>query len=217
MEYYIIHLVALLGMLIPVSIQDVCHRSVSAYLIWAGYAASCTITSYGIWQGTPLIPGVPAALVGVGVGLGLVVMARHNTILIGEADGHLVAICSILVPWHDDTPIALVGITFGCVLAAAYYAGSNLVYNMKDIMGGRPVLFDVDIFMTHRKRRGERFTISNMQRRPSVDSDGIMHDGNKDAFFERRDTQDTKVYCVIPLALYIMVGVFVTSAYVYLF
>lgn len=209
-------MVALLGILIPVSVQDVCHRSVSTPLIWAGYGVAGAVAAYDLWQGMPLIPGMLAGATGVAIGLGLVIIGRRGTILIGEADGHIVVICSILVPWHDGVPVALSGVTVGCVLAAVYCAGKNVTYNMMDLLRGMPIAFDADIFVSHRKRRGERFTLCDMQRRPGVDSDGIMRSDDGDPFFEKSDSYGQRVAYVIPLALYISVGVFATSVYVYL-
>lgn len=217
MEYYVIvHLVALLGILIPVSIQDVCRRSVSAPLVWAGYGTAGVVTLYDLWSGVSLIPDMLAGATGVAIGLGLVIIGRRGTILVGEADGHIVAICSILVPWHDGVPVALSGVAVGCVLAAMYCVGRNVTYNMIDLLRGRSILFDVDIFVSHRKRCGERFTLSDMRRRPGVDSDGVMRSKGGDPFFEKTDSCGQRVGHVVPLTLYIMAGVFATSVYVYL-
>lgn len=214
--YVIVHLVALSGILIPASIQDVCRRSVSTPLVWAGYGVAGVVMSYDLWQGMPLMPGILAGITGVAIGLGLVMMGRRGTILLGEADGHIVAICSILVPWHDGVPVALSGVTVGCVLAAAYCVGKNVAYNLMDLFGGKPILFDADIFVSHRKRRGERFTIRGMRRCPGADSDGIVRSEDGDPFFEKPESCGQQVAYVAPLALYIAAGVFAVSVYVYL-
>lgn len=218
MEHYaiiVVQLAALLGILIPTSIQDIRHRSVPGYLVWSGYGVSGVVMSYVIWSGMSSIPHMLAGIMGVGVGVGLVVMSRRGAILLGEADGHFVAILSILVPWHDGIPVALTGITAGCVSAAIYCVAKNISYNIMDMIRGKPIPFDVDIFMTHRKRCGERFTVSGVHGYFGVDPDGIMRTDTGDELFEECGSQGQRVAYVVPLTLHIISGVFAVSVFVY--
>ena len=212
MEYEAARL-ALAGLaLAPAAIHDARSRSVPVWWLGMGWAAACMFAMYDVaWGGMEWWPGGAAAALGVVCGGLLVVASRY--VMLGAADGHIMAVSCMMLPWYGGVPLALYGIAAGCAAALAWMAALNAWYNLRDMAGGRAIPLR-DLFVCHRKRPGERFVVGAARRGPvHMDDSGIVRDAAGD-LFEPAGAGGGRVRPVAPMASFVVSGVLAVSVYV---
>ena len=208
---------ALFCIIIPASISDMKHRSVSTYLIYAGYVISALVlVFYGFTSYTAA--HIMSGVVGAALGLALILLGRHVTLL-GSGDGHIIVISSVIIPWWNGTPVAMFGVLAGCILALLACLAVNVSYNIRDMAHGIPTPFSIDLFITHRKRYGEKFAVnsskSSFHADIRVDSGTIKSHGVD--LFEPETSHGQRVYSAIPMIPYIGAGICAVLFYVLVF
>ena len=209
---------ALLAVLAPMAVSDMRHRSVHIRMLYAGYVVAAAPLLYGVLEGSLAAgpePGTLAMILGCAAGGGMILAGRVFGVLLGEADGHVLAISSLAVPWHGDVPVALYGMAAGCAAAAIRLAAANIAYNVSDMLAGRPVPFDIDFFTCHRKRRGERFTMTldGAAAGLGVDGRGEIRTPAGRRLFEPAGSKGQTVRGTVPMVPYIAAGVCGALAY----
>ena len=212
MEYEVVRL-ALAGMaLAPAAICDARSRSVSVWWLGMGWVAACMFTMYDVvWGSVGWWPGGVAAALGVVCGGLLVAASRY--VMLGAADGHIMAISCVMLPWYGGVPLALYGIAAGCAAALVWMITLNIWYNLRDMAGGRAIPLR-DLFVCHRKRPGERFAVGVARRGPvHTDDSGIVRDEAGD-LFEPARAEGGRVRPVAPMASFVVSGVLAVSVYV---
>lgn len=217
MEYEVVRLalagLALAGLaLAPAAICDARSRSVPVWWLGLGWAAACMFAIHDVvWGGMGWWPGGAAAALGVLCGGLLVAASRH--VMLGAADGHIMAISCMMLPWYGGVPTALCGIAAGCAAALAWMVALNVWYNLRDMAGGRAIPLR-DLFACHRKRPGERFAVGVARSGPvHMGDSGIVRDAAGD-LFEPARAEGGRVRPVAPMALFVVSGVLAVSAYV---
>ena len=218
MDDMLVRGIALAAVLAPMAVADVRHRSVHLKMLYAGYVVAAAPLLYGALDGslTPgPDPGTLAMILGCAAGGGMILAGRLPGVLLGEADGHILAISSLAVPWHGDLPVALYGMAAGCAAAAIRLSAANIAYNISDMLSGRFIPFDAGFFLSHRKRRGERFTVSPDAAAGGlgVDGRGEIRTGANRRLFEPTCSEGQTVRGTVPMVPYVMAGVCVALAY----
>lgn len=218
MDDIAVRVVALVAVLAPMAVSDIRHRSVPTRMVYAGYMVAAALLVYGALDGT-LAAGPDAGTLAMILGCaaaGLMILAgRILGVLLGEADGHVLAVSSLVVPWHGDIPVTLYGVAAGCAAAALRLAAANITYNISDMLSGRPIPFDVDFFACHRKRRGERFAVARTGTTGGlgVDEHGDIRTASGRRLFEPVNSEGQVVRGTAPMVPYLMAGVCGTLAY----
>lgn len=216
MDDMLVRGVALAAVLAPMAVADVRHRSVHLKMLYAGYMVAAAPLVYGALDGSLAAgPGTLAMILGCAAGGGMILAGRLPGVLLGEADGHVLAISSLAVPWHGDLPVALYGMAVGCAAAAVRLAAANIAYNISDMLSGRAIPFDAGFFLSHRKRRGERFTVSPDAAAGTlgVDGRGEIRTGANRRLFEPTCSEGQTVRGTVPMVPYILAGVCAALAY----
>lgn len=112
---------ALAAVLAPMAVSDIRHRSVPTRAVYAGYAVAVALLVYGALDGAlaaGLDAGTLAMILGCAAGGLMILAGRVLGVLLGEADGHVLAVSSLVVPWHGDVPVALYGVAAAAAKAA---------------------------------------------------------------------------------------------------
>lgn len=212
MDDIAVRVVALVAVLAPMAVSDIRHRSVHVRMLYAGYAVAAALLVYGALDGSlaaGLNAGTLAMILGCLAGGLMILAGRVFGVLLGEADGHILMISSLMVPWHGDVPVALYGMAAGCAAAAVRLAAANIIYNISDMLAGRAVPFEIGFFVRHRKRRGERYTVSleGAAGGLGVDGRGEIRTAAGRRLFEQADSEGQMVHGTVPMVPYIAAGV----------
>lgn len=214
---------ALAVVMAPMAVSDIRHRSVSTRMICAAHLMAAAFIIQGAVGGTVAFRADAATLamiLGVSLGGAMILAGRRPGPLLGEADGHAMVVLSAVAPWHDGIPVAIYGVAAGCAAAAIRLAATNIIYNLSDMLSGRAVIpFDADFFASHRKRRGERFTVRATARATAVraDDSGAILDDHGRPLFEPAGSSGQTIRNTIPMIPYMAGGACALLAYSILF
>ena len=211
MEFEAVRLALAAAVLVPAAVWDARSRSVPVWWLYAGWAASGALTIHDVASGGLGWWPAGAAVAGAAAGGLLVVLSKY--VMLGAADGHAMAVSSLLLPWHEGVPLALCGMAAGCAAALVWACALNASYNVRDMVAGRAVQMG-DFLVCHRKRRGERFAIGTERSGPvHADESGVIRDGAGD-LFEPAQSEGGKVRPAVPVVSFVAAGVLGVSSYV---
>ena len=214
---------ALAVVMVPMAVSDIRHRSVSTRMICAGHLMAAAFIVQGVVSGTVAFRADAATLatiLGGSLGGTMILAGRRPGPLLGEADGHAMVVLSAVAPWHDGIPVAIYGVAAGCAAAAIRLAAANIIHNLSDVLSGRAAIpFDADFFASHRKRRGERFTVRAAAPATAVraDDSGAILDDNGRPLFEPVGYSGQLVRNTVPVIAYMAGGACALLAYSVLF
>lgn len=208
MDVDILRMMMLALLAIP-AVADVRTRTVySDMIIMCGAVAACFFV-YDIASGNGR--GMPwYGLMAVGIVMGF---ALSRTGVIGSADGHVMAIASVMMPEYGGIPVALLGIISGFVGSLAAMILLNVACNISDALGGRPYCGDIGFLTMHMKRAGERFTTDVAGPvRVLVRDDAVRTDDGKE-YFVAEDARGMPVGVTVPAVAFIAAGVCAVSLF----
>ena len=195
--------------LAPAAACDIRHRHVPSYLIYAGYGAGAVLAGLHAVHDAIEYRHIVYGLAGASLGAVMLVLGGR-IILWGAADGHIIAVSSMILPLWEGIPPVLFGVTAGGTLALCASISANVACNLQDMRSGVFVPFDAYFFAAHRKRRGERFAIRAARQRLGglrVDPDTGAVSCGDGSLFEPPDSEGQQVCTAIPLLAYISIGI----------
>ena len=209
MDMDILRMMVMVAMLAVPATTDIRTRMVyTDALVMCGAVAMCFF-AYDVIAGH--FRGVLwYGLMGVGVVIGLV-LPRMG--IVGSADGHVIAVVSIMMPEHGGVPVAMLGIASGFIGSMVAMIIQNIVCNLQDAIKGSKYCGDIDFITMHMKRRGEKFTTDIVGPvRLSVRDEKITTDDGDDYFVPEGDS-GMPVGCAVPAIAYIAAGVATLSIF----
>ena len=130
-------------------------------------------------------------------------------VLMHEGDALLLAGWAMAVPLQGGVPVAALGFAAGAGAAVAVLVARNLWYNLGDMRARRRfVPFDVQLFIAHRKRKGERFTMeAGATGVGATVKDWVPTGANGGGLFLPAEAEGMAVSPTAPMTLYITAGV----------
>ena len=164
-----------------------------------------------------------AMILGVSLGGAMILAGRRpGAPLLGEADGHAMVVLSAVAPWHDGIPVAnLRGGGGGAPRPpSGWPPPTSSTTSRTCYPAGRLSPLTRTFFASHRKRRGERFTVRATARATAVradDSGAILDDHGRPLFEPGRLLRPRTIRNTIPLIPYMAGGACALLAYSVLF
>ena len=199
--------ITLASILVVPAAADIRCRMVYRDTILMCWAVSACFLAWDVAQGgLQVLSRYALAALGAAMGAALV---RAGAV--GSADGHVIAVSSIMMPEHDGVPVAVLGIASGLVGGLASIVLHNAACNAADAFRGLPHCTGADFATAHIKRAGEEFAVKTPgPSRVSV-RDGTVRSVDGSEYFAPRDASGMPVGVAAPAVAYLAAGVSVVS------
>ena len=207
-------------MLVPMAVSDVRTRTVDSALLYGMCGMGAVMFAYDFLAGRYHSAG-PLVLAGASVSLvigGLMLAAARIAGIMGDADGAAVLAASAAVPAVGDLPVVPVAVAVSCAIGAVLTIGRPLMYNLVDVVRGRPPARD--FLYRHVKRAGERFCIAEAtldasgtgRRIGGVDDEGTVRSADGEEYFVPADAHGMPVANTAPMYALLCAGIAAVAA-----
>lgn len=148
-----------------------------------------------------------------------VLLIMRKRITAGSADAFFIAAIAMIIPPIGGIHIAWIVVLVGFVMGFALLVLHSLVRNIRDIVCHRR--FSNDLFLTHVKRKGEKFTIAKhyILHEKAVGKvtkkDNVVLDRDGKGMFEEESSSGTLVLYAIPVCTMLYIGLFLMLGILY--
>ena len=210
----------LLVMLVPMAVSDVRTRTVDSAMLYGMCGMGAVMFAYDFLAGRYHAAG-PLVLAGATVSLaigGLMLAAARVAGIMGDADGAAVLAAAAAVPAVGDLPVVPAAVAASCAMGAVLTVGRPMLYNLADVLRGRPPARD--FLYRHIKRPGERFCVSEAtldasgtgRRIGGVDDEGTVRNADGEEYFVAAAAHGMPVANTTPMYALLCAGIAAVAA-----